>query len=153
MGASNKTVNITFQCITYQGDTQIGSAATTTITATAVESACKPTVTYTVTYGTDTNNLTGATNKGILNYSTVTIGITATAKNSATISNRKVTLGGVTKSITGSGTTAQFTKLADNKFTYTVTDSRGFVTTGTVNLTVVNYIVPTVIFTATPPDV
>lgn len=149
MGTSSKTVNITFQCITYQGDTQIGSAATTTITATAVESACKPTVTYTVTYGTDTNNLTGATNKGIMNYSTVTIGITATAKNSATISNRKVTLGGVTKS----GTSVSFSKLADNKFTYTVTDSRGFTTTGTVNLTVVNYFVPTVIFTATPPDV
>ena len=147
LGASSKTLSITLQCITYSGSTQIGDATTTTITATAVESACKPTVTTSIAYDSTTNTLTGVTNKGIKNFSTATITVTATGKYNATISTKKVTLGGVTKTSSYS-----FTKLADSKYTYEVTDSRGFKTTGTVNLTVVNYIVPTAMIEVTPPD-
>ena len=147
LGASNKTLSIILQCITYSGSTQIGDAQTTTITATATESACKPTVSTSIAYDSATNNLTGVTNKGIKNFSTATITITATGQYNATISSKKVTLGGVTKTSSYS-----FTNLGDNKYTYEVTDSRGFKTTGTVNLTVVNYIKPTCIIEATPPD-
>ena len=147
MGASSKTITITLRCITYEGNTQVGDAKTTTITATAVSSACKPTVSTSYSYGSSTNNLTGVTNKGILNFSTITITLTATAKYNATISTKKVTLGGVTKTSSYS-----FEKMNDNKYTYTVTDSRGFTTSGTVNLTVVNYIRPTAIIEVTPPS-
>ena len=149
MGSAAKSITITLQCITYNGNTQVGDAATTTITATCNESVCKPTVTTSVAYDSSTNTLTGATNKGILNFSTATITVTATAKNSATISSRQVTLGGETKS----GTSVSFTKLAAGSYIYTVKDSRGFTTTGTVNLTTVAYFAPTIIFLATPPDV
>lgn len=147
LGASSKTITITLRCITYEGNTQVGDAKTTTITATAVSSACKPTVSTSYSYGSSTNNLTGVTNKGILNFSTITITLTATAKYNATISTKKVTLGGVTKTSSYS-----FEKMNDNKYTYTVTDSRGFTTSGTVNLTVVNYIRPTAIIEVTPPS-
>ena len=147
LGASSKTLSITLQCITYNGSTQIGDATTTTITATAIESACKPTVSTSIAYDSATNNLTGATNKGIKNFSTATVTITATGQYNATISSKKVTLGGVAKTSDYS-----FTKLADSKYTYEVKDSRGFTTAGTVNLTVVNYIEPTVIIEVTPPN-
>ena len=152
MGSTAKTTTITLQCITYNGDTQVGSATTTTITATCNESLCKPTVTTSYTYGSSTNTLTGVTNKGILNYSTITITVTATAKNSATISSRQVMLGGQTKSIT-SGSSVNFTELAAGSYTYIVKDSRGFTTTGTINLTTVAYLKPTVMFAATTPAV
>lgn len=149
MSSSSKTVSITLQCVTYDGNTQVGSATTTTITATAKESECKPTVSTSVSYDSSTNTLTGVTNKGILNFSTATIAITATAKNGASISSRSTTLGGETKT----GSSVSFTKLKGSSYTYSVTDSRGFVTSGTVNLTTVSYVEPTIVVTATPPNV
>lgn len=149
MSSSSKTVSITLQCVTYDGNTQVGSATTTTITATAKESECKPTVSTSVSYDSSTNTLTGVTNKGILNFSTATIAITATAKNGASISSRSTTLGGETKT----GSSVSFTKLKAGSYTYSVTDSRGFVTSGSVNLTTVSYVEPTIVVTATPPNV
>ena len=141
-----KEIEITLQCQTYSGNTLIGTE-TTTFTAFASESKCKPTVSVS---SEDVNPesiaLTG--NKkiivnGISNLKVVT---TASGNNSATISSIQVYNGG--RNLSGASVT--FTAAGSKEVYVIVTDSRGFSTRVDVaGLVFVSYITPTIIQTIT----
>lgn len=120
---------------TYSGTTKIGNAQTCTFTATAAESDCKPTVSGTIVDSNETTKaLTGDASKLIRYYSTALCTITATAKNSATISSK--TIGGVAVS----GTTRSIANVESGSVVFVAKDSRGYSASVTVNATMVSYV-------------
>ena len=133
----------TLTCTTYNGDTSLGSN-TCTFTATAAKSSNKPTISGTVV---DTNAttiaLTGDSSKLIKNKSTALCTLTATPKNSATISSVKIAGSAVTGT-TGSGNvvtaTKTYTNVTSTSFEFYAKDSRDYDNSTTVSPTVVNYI-------------
>lgn len=131
-----KNGSCTITCETYNGNTLVGSK-TTTFTATAAESDCKPTLSPTVK---DTNSatvaLTGDANKLVKYYSTASTDSNAASRNSATLKSQKTTAG--SRSVTTE--TGAFANVESNSFTFTATDSRGYTTTSTKSVTMVNYI-------------
>ena len=145
MAANSKTVDITIQCITYNGNTQVGSATTCLIVANAKESACAPTVSSTIT---DTNSystaLTGNNATIIKGFNTMSVALSATAKNGATISSYKTTCGD--KKLTSA--TGTMSNVESNVFDIVVVDSRGFRTEMTETHPTVNYTKPTISFSA-----
>lgn len=144
VGSTAKTVTISINCITYSGSTKIGEAAKT-ITATCSESKCKPTLAPTVTdIGKISTVLTGDADTVIKYYNNISYTIGATAKNGATIKSQKITCGN--KSATAASGTIGYVE--SNKFTISVTDSRGFSNSTTITKTLVNYVKVTCNLTA-----
>ena len=135
----SKTKTGTLSCTTYNSSgNQVGSVQTTTFNAMANEDKCKPTVSMTaVDSNTTTKNLTGDENKFIKYFSTANVTLTSTAKNSATISSRKITCGDGKSSTSAS---ASFTNVESASFTGSATDSRGFTSTVNLNKTLIEYI-------------
>lgn len=106
---------------TYSGTTQIGEAKTAVFTATAAESACTPYVSGTVVDSDETTKaLTGDQKKLIRFCSTALCTISATAKNSATLSQKKI--GGVAVS----GTTRSIEEIESSAVEFLAKDSRGY---------------------------
>lgn len=147
--ASIKSFTGTFEVITYNGSTQVGSAssATATVTTTAANSA--PTLsgfTYADTYST-TTGVTGNNQILIQNASllTVTPG-TTTAKNGATISSYTATCNGVSVSNTSGEAlnVGGVNKSGSVEVVLTVTDSRGYTASSTQTITVLAYASPKV---------
>lgn len=124
----------TITCKTYNGDTLIGTS-TCTFNAFVVNS--NPTVTATVV---DTNSktiaLTGDSNKIVKYYSNAKVDITATAKNSASITERKVIAG----NRNGTGTSVTLNGVETNVFNVSCKDSRGLTASTKITKTLVNYI-------------
>lgn len=128
----------TIYCDTYSGGKMIGTKSTT-FTATASESACRPTVSATIK---DTNSktiaLTGNSSKLVKYKSTAQIVITSSVKNSATL--KSVTVNGKSVGTTGS-ITVNYTNVSTSKFTIVATDSRGYTNTSyVVTPSYVNYV-------------
>ena len=97
----------------------------------------EPTVSATaVDQGTVSITLTGNTSKMIKGYNTINVSMTATAKKGATISSYKITNGSNVIN-TASGL---FNNAESGAFVFTATDSRGYSTSKTVNLTVIPYV-------------
>ena len=97
----------------------------------------EPTVSATaVDQGTVSITLTGDTSKMIKGYNTINVSMTATAKKGATISSYKITNGSNVIN-TASGL---FNNAESGTFIFTATDSRGYSTSETVNLTVIPYV-------------
>ena len=120
---------------TYYGTSQIGSGQSCTFVATAAEANCKPTVSGTVVDSNDTTKaLTGDASKLVRYYSTALCTITATAKNSATISEK--TIGGVTVS----GETRSIPNVESSGVALSATDSRGYSSSATVKATMIPYV-------------
>ena len=131
---NSKTGVVTLTCTTYSGDSAIGTS-TTTLTVTASEIKCKPTITATLIDANSTTvALTGSNTKLVKYKSTAKITPTATAKNSATIKTITV------NEITVSGSYIQFTNVQNTTFKVVVTDSRGYSEETTLKPTIVNYI-------------
>lgn len=131
--AINGTCNLIIK--TYYGTTQIGDAKSCTFTATASEANCKPTVSGTVVDSNDvTKALTGDERKLVQYYSTALCTITATAKNSATISSKAIGGSAV------SGDTMSIPNVENGSVVFSVTDSRGYSSSVTVNATMVSYV-------------
>lgn len=128
----------TITCQTYSGDTLIGTS-TCTFNAFVINS--NPSISATVE---DTNTsaiqATGDKNKLIRYISNAKVVITATPKNSATISSVKVVNGSQIK------TTASSTITAVDSGTFNVSciDSRGLTASVTVTKTLVQYIKPVI---------
>ena len=124
-----KSGTCTITCETYSGGTLIGSSSTT-FTASVNEATNAPTVSASIA---DTNAVTKALTdtdyKVVKFFSNMGFTITATAKNSATISSRSITCGAL-NSTSSSGT---LTAVESNVFVVTATDSRGITTTTTYN--------------------
>lgn len=130
-----KTGTCTLTIRTYSDTTQIGDAQTCTFTATAAEADCKPTVSGAVVDSNDvTKALTGDDSKLVRYYSTALCTITATAKNSATISSK--TIGGTAVS----GTTRSIPNVESGNVVFEAKDSRGYSASDTVNATMVSYV-------------
>lgn len=97
----------------------------------------EPTVSATATdQGTVSITLTGDTSKMIKGYNTINVSMTATAKKGATISSYKITNGSNIIN-TASGL---FNNAESGTFVFTATDSRGYSSSETVNLTVIPYV-------------
>ena len=134
--AKSGTCTLTIK--TYSGSTQIGDAQTCTLTVTAPQSACAPTVSGTVVDSNDaTIALTGDNSKLVRYYSTALCTITATAKNSATISDKKI--GGAVVS----GNTRSISKVEQNTVSFYAKDSRGYEATANVGFTLIPYVLLT----------
>lgn len=121
----------TVTCETYNGNTLIGTT-TTGFYAYTVKEVCVPTVTGTVV---DTNAatiaVTGDANKLVCYLSKPKCTLTATAKNSATISSRQIE-----NPIGLVATTSPYTfdTCYSKEFRFKATDSRGYSTTTIVNV-------------------
>lgn len=128
----------TITCSTYSGDTLIGTS-TCTFNAFVVNS--NPTISGTVE---DTNTsaitATGDKNKLIRYISNAKVVITATAKNSATISSVKVVNGSQTKTTA----TSTINAIDSGTFNLSCIDSRGLSASATVIKTLVEYIKPVI---------
>lgn len=147
MSATGTSVSITINCITYNGSTNIGSK-TTTLTAYAVESACKPTISASYELLNDASPYTGNSTTAILNWSNVKITISASAKNGASISSYAIVHnGGTTNSNTGT-----YNKIQVGTFTCRTQDSRGYTNEQTIIITTIPYFVPSITLTVVPPD-
>lgn len=134
--AKSGTCTLTIR--TYSGNTQIGTAQTDTLTVTAARSLCTPTVSGTVVDIDDaTVALTGDDSKLVRYMSTALCTIAATAKNSATIVQRKI--GGTVVS----GTTREISGFQAESVVFYTKDSRGYENTATVAVELIPYIVLT----------
>ena len=123
----------TIWCSTYSNGTDLG-ATSTTISINCNETKCKPTVTATVKdINSITKNLTGDDNKLIRYKSTTRVTVSATAKNSSSISSKSID--GVTVS-----SFRDFPNVNKNSFSISAIDSRGFSNTITKSATIVNYV-------------
>ncbi len=121
-------------CNTYAGSTKIGSS-TATFTATAAESLCAPTVKAAVTdTRAETVALTGDNQVLVLNASKATCTITATAKNSASIT-KKTIFGN-----TVSGTQLVLDPVTKGEIAFQAKDSRGYTTGLTYQAQTVPYV-------------
>ena len=158
---TSKTITLNFRLQTYNGSTLVGTSTVVNKTFTIDNS--NPTI-GTLTYA-DVNNTTTAitTNNQyiIRNNSTlqVTVGSLA-AINNATLATLTLTGGGISRTITLSGTTDSSevvnvgTVNQANNFTLTatLTDSRGYTATKTVNVLVYDWVLPTAVITAQRVD-
>lgn len=136
-GAAQGTCTLT--CKTYSGSTQIGDTQTATFTVTASQSASAPSVSGTVKdTNSTTKTLTGSASKLVRYYSTATCTITATAKNSATITEKYI-----------NGTLVEDDELVienveASEFIFMAKDSRGYSAQAKVTPTVIPYVKLTV---------
>lgn len=128
----------TIICSTYSGNTLIGTS-TCTFNAFVVNS--NPTISGTVE---DTNasaiTATGDKNKLIRYISNAKVVITATPKNSATISSVKVVNGSQTKTTS----TSTINSVDSGTFSLSCVDSRGLSASATVTKTLIQYIKPVI---------
>lgn len=143
-----KSGTCTITCETFNGSTSMGTK-TCTFTATAAESACKPTLSPVATdKGSVSTVLTGdASGKLIKGYNSMSVSTGAAARNSATLKSYKITCGG--KSITT--TSGTLNSVESNTFTFSATDSRGYTTTQTLTKTMINYVKLTCNLSANAP--
>ena len=142
----------TITCDTYSGSTKIGSS-TCRFDVYVKESANKPGISATVVDVNDTTKaLTGDENKLIRYYSKAKFKLTASPKNSSTITTRSVFYNGTTyKGGSENSWIANFSEVVSGSYKFTVTDSRGFSNSLTVNKTLIEYVKLTCYMTVTNP--
>ena len=135
---NSKTGTCTITCRTYasaSSTSTLGSPKTCTFTVTASSQTSSPTVRGTVAdINSTTIALTGDSSKLIKYRSTARATITATAKNSATISSKSINGAAV------SSTYKDFTNTEVTQYIFAATDSRGYSASVTVSPTVIAYI-------------
>ena len=136
---NSKTATITIKCITYNGDTQIGDAATCTLTATCKESLCKPYFFEPSVVDTNATTiaLTGDSSVLVKYYSTALVHSNPHAENEATITDTSIS---DNVSTTVLNQVAEFSKVESGTFNLYAEDSRGFAATETLTATFINYL-------------
>lgn len=158
---TSKTITLNFRLQTYNGGTLVGTSTVVNKTFTIDNS--NPTI-GTLAYSDINSTTTAITSNNqyiIRNNSTlqVTVGSLA-AINNATLATLTLTGGGISRTITLSGTTDSSevvnigTVNQANNFTLTatLTDSRGYTATKTVNVLVYDWVLPTAVITAQRVD-
>lgn len=130
-----KSALVTLTCKTYNGDSQLGNSKTATFRATASEEECAPSVSGTVEDANVTTiSLTGDASKLVRFYSSALCTITAAAKNSASLSSKRIAGTAVT------GNTRTIQNVESGSFAFSATDSRGYTSTATVAASLVPYV-------------
>lgn len=142
LGANNKQMLVTIKCLTYSGNTLIGTTSTN-IWVSAKASTNAPTVSLTISPVTPREDLTGSADTIINNYEGINITGSATAKNGATISKYLITNGAQAYT----SRTVRVDALSHTKTTFTATDSRGFSNSTSLTKTIVFYTRPKVSIT------
>ena len=142
----------TITCDTYSGSTKIGSS-TCRFDVYVKESTNKPGISATVVDINDTTKaLTGDENKLIRYYSKVRFSLTSSPKNSATTTTRSVVYNGRTfTGGSGNSWTDLFSEVVSGSYQFSVTDSRGFTNSKTINKTFIEYVKLTCYMTTTNP--
>ena len=138
----------TITCTTYNGSTNIGSSSCSFTASTSSSSSAPSLSVSIVDTDSTTTALTGDSSKLVRYYSDAKVTLTASAKNSASISSYSISGGG------GSSTSSSATisNVTNNKFTCKATDSRGYTTTVTQQPTMVNYVKLTCVMADTKPS-
>lgn len=156
-----KTVTLSFSLQTYDGNTLLGTSDAVNKTLTINDS--NPTI-GTLTYRDSksaTTTITGNNQYIIRNNSTLEVTVSNLAAiNSATLSSLTISGGGISRTISLSGTTDASEVISigtvnqSNNFTLTatLTDSRGYTATKTVTILVYDWILPTAVITAQRVD-
>lgn len=130
-----KSGKCTLTCKTYSGSTQIGSAKTCTLTCVAAESACAPQIVASVEASDElTPTLTGSNTKLIRYCSDALCILSATARNSATLRQKRIA-GQVID-----GTSRTIPAIEADAVTFDATDSRGYTAAVTVAVDLVPYV-------------
>lgn len=130
-----KSGKCTLTCKTYSGSTQIGSAKTCTLTCVAAESACAPQIVASVEASDElTPTLTGSNTKLIRYCSDALCILSATARNSATLRQKRIA-GQVID-----GTSRTIPAIEADAVTFDATDSRGYTAAVTVPIDLVPYV-------------
>lgn len=126
----------TVTCKTYNGATLIGTSQTT-FAANVNQTTNKPDVSATIVDSNSTTvALTGDSSKFVKYISNAQFSITATAKNSSTITSRSIVCGGLS-STSASGT---LTGVESGTFVVSATDSRSIPNSATYNKALVEYV-------------
>lgn len=133
----------TLYCDTYNGDTLIGTSSPVNFTARVDENQSKPTVSSSVTSinktlptGYTTKDLTGSDYIFIKGVSNAQVTVSATAKNSASISSYRV----VNNSRVYTSSSFSISNIENPKFDVSATDSRGYVGYQSGNPTSINMV-------------
>ncbi len=138
-----QSLSVTYVLTTYSGSTQIGTTSSVTGTIKTTSSTSAPTFTeFTFLDNNSTTvGVTGSNQLCIQSYSSLQVTCTAaTAKNGASISKYRATIG--TKTAESTSTTISFGTITDSgNLTLTVTaiDSRGYTKSVSKNITVIAY--------------
>ena len=142
----------TITCDTYSGSTKIGSSSCR-FDVYVKESTNKPGISATVVDINDTTKaLTGDENKLIRYYSKVRFSLTSSPKNSATTTTRSVVYNGRTfTGGSGNSWTDLFSEVVSGSYQFSVTDSRGFTNSKTINKTFIEYVKLTCYMSTTNP--
>lgn len=136
---NKKYGTVTLRATTYNGNTQIGDAKTTTFYVTANEELCKPVINSTEQVDTcePTVQLTGDSSKFIRYESAPFLAWSVTAQNGATITSQK---------LDGVEVTSPYSPLNwSDTCTLVITDSRGYQTTHEFKLPTIDYIIPQIV--------
>ena len=139
---------LTVRVTTFNGETQIGSPVSKTLTLSLPDSV-KPTVNSVTITRSSTNTTVNGWGIYVKGYSKATIAISATGSYGSEIKSYSVSGGGFSTS----GTTTSYTTGVLNvsgtvTFTVTVTDSRGRTASKTESISVVDYSRPSITVTA-----
>ncbi len=143
---NSKSGTCTLQCITYTSNMDKVGVSTCSFSYYADENVCKPTLAPTaVDQETISTTLTGNPDKIIKFFNKVDVAFNASAQKSATIKSMNVTCG--SKSRTSDGL---LENVDDGSFIFSVTDSRGYTVSKTINKEIVDYIPLTCYLYAVP---
>ena len=122
----------TIYVTTYNNGTQIGSTTSATLTIYASQTRCQPSISGTVIDSNSaTTTLTGNANKLIKGFSTAYLNLTISATSTSGDSNTTIT----SRNVNGTsftGNTVSITKVTNNSFVVTVTNSRNISNTATL---------------------
>ena len=159
--ANSSNVKLDFTLATYNNGTLIGNSET--ITKSVAINDSNPTI-GAVSY-IDTNSkttaITGDSSKIIRGYSTLKVTLSdLKAKNSATLSKLTVEIGGVSDTISLTGTTLSVQNVdigavdlaSDTVLKATLTDSRGNVAVNEINVSILDYEKPTALISCARKD-
>lgn len=130
---NSKSLQCEFYAETYNEDTLIGTSSTVTATFTATGNPIINSFTLVDTNST-TTSLTGDSSKMIRYASNVRATVSASGQNSANISSIKV------NGATAVNNKVDFNNASTNSFEVIVTDTRGYSTSQTITIPMVNYV-------------
>lgn len=130
---NSKNITCQFKAETYNGDTLLGTSDVVTATFTATGNPTINSFTA-VDINEVTVDLTGDNTKMIKGVSIIRATVSASAQNSANISSIKV------NGITAVNNKVDFNNASTNSFEVIVTDTRGYSTSQTITIPMVNYV-------------
>ena len=137
----------TYELITYNNGTQVGSSSTATATirtSSSTSAPAQPTFSY-ADIEAGTVAITGDSSKLIQGQSCLRLtNLTATAKNGASIASYSITIGGATVSSTSGGTVniGAVSQSGTLSLSVTTKDTRGYTSTKSVSVTCYAYAYP-----------